>query len=142
MTLKSNDDNSLQGSIPNGVNNYSLDIGQYTGAPLNLNGNPRNGQPYFNLDAFTQADLGTLGNASRRSFHGPGALNFNISLLKNFNIAESKLLQLRIESFNTFNHTQFFGPAAIQGNLDSPLFGLAVKTADARVMQLALKFTF
>jgi len=142
VTLKSNDDNSLQGSIPNGVNNYSLDIGQYTGAPLNLNGNPRNGQPYFNLAAFTQSDLGTLGNASRRSFHGPGALNFNISLLKNFNIAEAKLLQLRIESFNTFNHTQFFGPAAIQGNIDSPLFGLAVKTADARIMQLALKFTF
>jgi len=142
VTLKSNDDNSLQGSIPNGVNNYSLDIGQYTGAPLNLNGNPRNGLPYFNLDAFAQADFGTLGNASRRSFHGPGALNFNISLLKNFNITESKLLQLRIESFNTFNHTQFFGPAAIQGNLDSPLFGLAVKTADARIVQLALKFTF
>jgi len=49
---------------------------------------------------------------------------------------------LRIESFNTFNHTQFFGPAAIQGNIDSPLFGLAVKTADARIVQLALKFTF
>ncbi len=142
VTLKSNDDNSLQGSIPNGVNNYSVDIGQYTGAPLSLNGNPRNGLPYFNPDAFTAADLGTLGNASRRSFHGPGALNFNISLLKNFTLTESKFLQLRIESFNTFNHTQFFGPAAIQGNLDSPLFGLAVKTADARVMQLALKFTF
>jgi len=142
VTLKSNDDNSLQGSIPNGVNNYSLDIGQYTGAPLMLNGNPRNALPYFNPEGFTQADLGTLGNASRRSFYGPGALNFNISLLKNFNITESKLLQLRIESFNTFNHTQFFGPAAVQGNIDSPLFGQVVKTADARVMQLALKFSF
>jgi hypothetical protein len=142
VTLKSNDDNSLQGSIPNGVNNYSLDIGQYTGAPLMLNGNPRNALPYFNPEAFTQADLGTLGNASRRSFYGPGALNFNISLLKNFNITESKLLQLRIESFNTFNHTQFFGPGAVQGNIDSPLFGQVVKTADARVMQLALKFSF
>jgi hypothetical protein len=142
VTLKSNDDNSLQGSIPNGVNNYSLDIGQYTGAPLNLNGNPRNGLPYFNPAAFQQAALGTLGNASRRSFYGPGALNFNISLLRNFNFNETKFLQLRVESFNTFNHTQFFGPAAVQGNIDSPLFGQAVKTADARVMQLALKYTF
>jgi len=142
VTLKSNDDNSLQGSIPNGVNNYSLDIGQYTGAPLNLNGNPRNGLPYFNPAAFTQAPLGTLGSASRRSFYGPGALNFNISLLRNFNFSETKFLQLRIESFNTFNHTQFFGPGAVQGNIDSPLFGQVVKTADARVMQLALKYTF
>ncbi len=63
-------------------------------------------------------------------------------MLKTFNITESKVLQLRIESFNTFNHTQFFGPGAIQGNLDSPLFGQAVKTADARIMQLALKFMF
>jgi len=142
VTLKSLDDNSLQGSIPNGVNNYSLDIGQYTGAPLQLNGNPRNGLPYFNPDAFTAADLGTLGNASRRSFYGPGELNFNISLIKSFNVTEAKALQLRIESFNTFNHTQFFGPGAIQGNLDSPLFGQAVKTEDARILQLALKFMF
>jgi hypothetical protein len=142
VTLKSNNDNSLQGSIPNGVNNYSLDIGQYTGAPLNLNGNPRNGLPYFNPDAFQQANLGTLGNASRRSFYGPGMLNFNISLLRNFNFTEAKFLQLRIENFNTFNHTQFFGPGAVQGNIDSPLFGQVVKTADARIMQLALKFTF
>lgn len=142
VTLKSNDDNSLQGSIPNGVNNYSVDIGQYTGAPLELNGNPRNGLPYFNPDAFTAAALGTLGDANRRSFHGPGALNFDMALLRNFNITESKFLQLRIETFNTFNHTQFFGPAAIQGNIDSPLFGQAVKTQDARVMQLGLKFNF
>ncbi len=142
VTLKSNNDNSLQGSIPNGVNNYSLDIGQYTGAPLNLNGNPRNGLPYFNPKAFTQSALGSLGNASRRSFYGPGMLNFNISLLRNFNLRESKALQLRIETFNTFNHTQFFGPGAIQGNIDSPLFGQAVKTADARIMQVALKYTF
>src|SRR5579863_8835039 len=72
VTLKSNDDNSLQGSIPNGVNNYSLDVGDYNGAPLNLNGNPRNGLPYFNPDAFDQAALGSPGNASRRSFYGPG----------------------------------------------------------------------
>ncbi len=142
VTLKSNDDNSLQGSIPNGVNNYSLDIGQYTGAPLHLNGDPRNALPYFNPEAFTQADLGSLGNASRRSFYGPGALNFNISLIKNFNFTESRLLQLRIETFNTFNHTQFFGPGAVQGNIDSPLFGQVVKTADPRILQVALKMTF
>jgi hypothetical protein len=43
VTLRSNGDNSLMGSIPNGVNNYSLDLPDYNGAPLELNGNPRNG---------------------------------------------------------------------------------------------------
>jgi hypothetical protein len=142
VTLKSNDDNSLQGSIPNGVNNYSLDVGDYNGLPLNLNGNPRNGLPYFNPDAFSQSALGSPGNASRRSFYGPGMLNFDVALLKNFRISDIKALQLRIETFNTFNHAQFFGPAAVQGNVDSPLFGQVVKAASPRLMQAALKFTF
>ena len=44
VTLHADGDNSLMGSIPNGVNNHSLDLPDYNGAPLNLNGNPRNGR--------------------------------------------------------------------------------------------------
>ena len=33
VTLKSRDDNSLQGSSPNGVNSDSLDVGDYNGRP-------------------------------------------------------------------------------------------------------------
>ena len=84
----------------------------YNGAPLNLNGNPRNGLPYFNTAAFSDNALGTPGNAGRRSFYGPGALNFDVALLKTMRLTESKLLQFRLETFNTFNHAQFFGPAA------------------------------
>ena len=142
VTIKSNDDNSLQGSIPNGVNNYSLDTADYNGQPLKLNGNPRNGLPYFTPDAFSDSALGTPGNASRRSFHGPGMLNFDLALLKDFKITERKLLQFRMETFNTFNHAQFFGPASVQGNIDSPLFGQVIKAAPPRLMQAALKFTF
>jgi len=142
VTLKSNGDNSLMGSIPNGVNNYSLDLPDYTGAPLNLNGNPRNGLPYFNTAAFVTNALGTPGNASRRSFYGPGMFNSDIALLRNFHFPEARTLQFRLESFNTFNHTQFFGPAAVNGNIDSPLFSQVVKATAPRLMQVALKFTF
>jgi len=142
VTIKSNDDNSLQGSIPNGVNNYSLDTADYNGAPLNLNQNPRNGLPYFDTAAFSESALGSPGSASRRSFYGPGMLNFDIALLKDFKLRESKLVQLRMETFNTFNHAQFFGPAAVNGNIDSPLFGQVVKAASPRLVQAALKFTF
>jgi hypothetical protein len=142
VTLKSNGDNSLMGSIPNGVNNYSLDLPDYTGAPLQLNGNPRNGLPYFNLASYTVDALGTPGDASRRTFYGPGMFNTDLALLRNLRISESKALQFRLETFNTFNHTQFFGPAAVNGNIDSPLFGRVVHAAPPRLMQLALKFTF
>ncbi|HEX4274948.1 MAG TPA: carboxypeptidase regulatory-like domain-containing protein [Bryobacteraceae bacterium] len=142
VTIKSFDDNSLQGSIPNGVNNYSMDTADYNGQPLQLNGDPRNALPYFNPDAFTVSALGSAGNASRRSFYGPGEFNTDLALLKNFKISEKKGAQFRLEAFNVFNHAQFFGPAAVQGNIDSPLFGTVVKAADPRFVQLALKLTF
>jgi hypothetical protein len=69
-------------------------------------------------------------------------LNFDVSLLRSFKISESKVLQLRWETFNTFNHAQFFGPSSVNGDFDSGLFGQVVKAASPRVMQLALKFTF
>jgi len=142
VTLRSDGDNSLMGSIPNGVNNHSLDLPDYNGAPLNLNGNPRNGRPYFNTSAFSDNALGTPGNASRRSFYGPGMLNFDLALLKSFQFSEARALQFRIEAFNAFNHTQFFGPAAVNGDVNSALFGQVVKAAPPRLMQAALKFTF
>jgi hypothetical protein len=107
-----------------------------------LNGNPRNGLPYFNPAAFSDNALGTPGDASRRSFYGPGMLNFDLALLRSFPLSESKALQFRMETFNTFNHVQFFGPAAVNGDVDSALFGQVVKAAPPRLMQIALKFTF
>ncbi len=87
-------------------------------AALNLNPNPRNGQPYFNTAAFTENALGTPGTAKRRFFYGPGMDNFDMALLKNVRLTESKSLQFRIEAFNVFNHAQFFGPQAVDGNIE------------------------
>jgi hypothetical protein len=142
VTLREDGDNSLMGSIPNGVNNHSLDLPDYNGLPLELNSNPRNGNPYLNVAAFSDNALGTAGNASRRSFYGPGEINFDLALLRNFKISEAKSLQFRLESFNTFNHAQFFGPAAVQGDRDSALFGQVIKAQPPRLLQVALKFTF
>jgi hypothetical protein len=52
------------------------------------------------------------------------------------------MIEFRLETFNTFNHTQFFGPVAVNGDIDSALFGQAVRTASPRLVQAALKFTF
>ena len=142
VTISSDGDNSLMGSSPNGVNNHSLDLPDYYPGQLNLNGNPRNGQTYFNTSLFSENVLGTAGSASRRVMHGPGMLNFDLALLRTFRIGESKALQFRLETFNTFNHAQFFGPVAVDGDFDSNLFGHVVRAAPPRLMQLALKFTF
>jgi len=142
VTLAEHGDNSLEGSIPNGVNNHSLDLPDYTPGDLKLNHDPRNGQEYFNTSLFSTNALGTPGSASRRSFYGPGALNFDLALLRSFKVMENKALQFRLETFNTFNHAQFFGPAAVNGDFGTDLFGRVVKAAPPRLVQVALKFTF
>ena len=142
VTLSVSGDNSLQGSNPNGVNGRYFDLPDVAAGPLNLNSHPGSGQPYFDTSLFSVNALGTPGNASRRYFYGPGSLNTDLALLKSVAIAETKSLQFRLETFNVFNHPQFFGPQAVNGNISSPLFGQIVKAAPPRLMQLAVKFAF
>src|SRR5208282_5342747 len=69
VTLVSSGDNSLLGAEPNGINNYGIDLPDYTPGALNLSGNPRkNDQLYFNTSLFSMNALGTPGTASRRFF--------------------------------------------------------------------------
>jgi hypothetical protein len=142
VTIHEDGDNSLQGSVPNGVNNHSLDLPDVVPGDLALNKNPRNGQEYFNASLFSPNALGEPGSSSRRFFHGPGAFNFDLALLKTFRFTESKSLQFRLETFNTFNHAQFFGPAAVSGGIDDNFFGRVVRAAPPRLVQLALKLAF
>jgi carboxypeptidase family protein len=142
VTLVNFGDNSLLGSEPNGINNFGVDEPDYSGAPLNINSNPRNGQSYFNTAAFTENALGTPGTARRRFFYGPGMDNYDMALLKNVRLTELKSLQFRVEAFNVFNHAQFFGPQAVDGNIDSSTFGDVVSAAPPRLLQLGAKFFF
>lgn len=142
VTLYNYGDNSLLGAAPNGVNNYGVDEPQYTPGPLELNHNPRNGNPYFNTTLFSLQPLGTPGNAKRRFFFGPGVNNYDMALLKNLPVTESKILEFRLEAFNVFNHAQFYGPASVNGNINSSTFGQVVSAAAPRLMQAAIKFNF
>jgi len=151
VTMHSDGDNSLMGSNPNGVNNYSLDLPDYNGGPLYL-GNQKAisahcpflqpGIYYFDPCSFGLNAMGTPGNAGRRSFIGPGEINFDLALLKTFTISESKTLQFRLEAFNAFNHANFLGPASVNGDISSSLFGQVVSAAPPREVQGAVKFFF
>jgi len=143
VTLFDNSDNSLLGTLGNGANNYLLDTPQYLPGHLKINTNGRNGRPAFNTALFPEENLGQLGNAKRRVFYGPGINNFDMALQKGLRFAESKSLDFRLESFNTFNHAQFYGPAAVDGQVeDTQNFGKIVSAAAPRLVQLAAKFSF
>lgn len=142
VTLINYGDNSLLGAEPNGINNYGIDEPEYAGGPLKLNHNLRNGQPYFDTSQFSENAMGTPGTAKRRFFHAPGMDNYDMALLKNVRLTESKSLQFRLEAFNVFNHAQFFGPQAIDGNISSSTFGQVVSAGPPRLVQLGAKFLF
>ena len=86
--------------------------------------------------------LGQLGDAGRRIFHGPGIDNFDMQVSKNIAITESKSFDLRIEAFNVFNHAQFYGPTAVDGEVNDPNFGHVVSAAAPRLVQAAVKVYF
>ena len=142
VTLVNYGDNSLLGAEPNGINNYGIDEADYSGAALHLNHQPRNGQPYFDISQFSENALGTPGTAKRRFFAGPGLENYDLALLKNVRLSESKSLQLRFEAFNTLNHSQFFGPQSVDGNIGSLTFGNVISANPPRLVQLGTKFLF
>ena len=143
VTLVNYGDNSLLGAEPNGINNYGVDEPDV--APRlsqSESQSTKRAQPYFNAGLFSENALGTPGNASRRYFHGPGMENFDMALLKNLHLTESTFLQFRLEAFNVFNHAQFFGPQAVDGNISSATFGQVVSATAPRLVQLGAKFIF
>ena len=142
ITLYNPTDTSLLGTFGNGVNNNLVDTPNYTaGCDLQINRDPKNG-PAFNTDCFNLPPLGQLGNASRRFFYGPGIQNFDLTVIKRVKFDEKRDLELRFEVFNLFNHPQFYGPGAVDGNIVSPTFGNIVAAAAPRFIQLAAKFNF
>ena len=142
VTLYDNSDNSLLGTLGNGVNNYLLDTPQFIPGPLQINTNGRNRRPAFNTALFPEENMGQLGNAKRRGFYGPGINNFDLALQKILPLTEAKTFEFRLEAFNAFNHAQFYGPASVDGQTEDPHFGQIVSATAPRLVQLAAKFTF
>jgi hypothetical protein len=94
---------------------------------------------YFNPNSFALEPFGTIGNAGRGAMHGPGINNWDFSLMKDTKLTEATRLQLRLEFYNIFNHTQFLNPV---NNINSSNFGRVTSARDPRLIQLAAKFYF
>jgi len=113
------------------ASNACPDRANAAGQPIAL-GNPRtytiNGVSnyWFNRKAFSIPAAGTgIGNASRNPLYGQGINNSDIALQKDIHVTESKYFRVRLETFNTFNHTQFAppNPSLGQNDINSSSFG-------------------
>ena len=83
-----------------------------------------------------------FGSAGKDAVRLPGLQNWNLSLFKTVPLSPKEGgpgLELRFESFNTFNHTQF---NAIDANTGDANFGQVTSTYDPRTLQLGAKIHF
>jgi len=103
---------------------------------------PKTVAAWFNPSAFTApTTLGAWGTLGYNALRGPGRDNWNLSLFKNFVLSESRgsKFELRLETFNTFNHTQFNG---VSTGVGSGNFGQVTSAFPARILQLGGKISF
>jgi Carboxypeptidase regulatory-like domain/TonB dependent receptor len=80
------------------------------------------------------------GNLGRNSISGPSWWNYDMSLIKDTQVAEFLKVQFRAEFFNIFNHTTFALPG---GTLGTPTFGISTATESTeRQIQFGARFIF
>jgi hypothetical protein len=149
---------TLASGLPLPINLSTTDNADITGGGdpvrVNLVGPPTRGHGdrsfdrWFNTQAFGRPAQGTFGNAAKDLFRGPGLNNWDLTLMKKFNLgSEQRYLQFRSEFYNAFNHTQFqsvdntarFDETGKQVN---DRFGQVVSTRLPRVIQLGRRLRF
>jgi hypothetical protein len=75
------------------------------------------------------------------ALRGPGRDNWNLSLFKSFIFSEARgsRFEFRVETFNTWNHTEF---NAVNGTFGGGQFGQVTSAFDPRIFQLGAKLYF
>lgn len=89
---------------------------------------------------FTHPGAGEVGRLSLTPVDGPGYWNVDTALIKRIRFRERLGVELRLEAFNVFNHTNFSVPNSL--SIDDTDFGKINSTFDPRILQLSWKFTF
>jgi hypothetical protein len=147
LTLFAGTDQSLTGIGKDSVNVVSQNLRQ-SGACANQ-------APCVNWlvpSSFAEPALGTFGTLGKGALRGPGLLNTDTGIYKNFAIKERLTIQFRAEFFNIFNRANFYSPSNLSstgyttGSLGDSLsgagFGDILAARDPRIGQLALKVAF
>jgi hypothetical protein len=116
------------------------------------------GRPWFNVNCFAPAPVGTFGDAGRDTIIGPNLWDMDFALQKNWKVKENFRIQFKAEAFNVLNHPSFqapiataFNPALSPAVLTNPLAGtvpnasagvITATNSSPRQVQLALKVVF
>ena len=125
------------------ANSQKLNLGEASRPDRIASGTVPNPGPdgWYDISAFPLVPTGSFrwGNAGRNILDGPGQINLNLALMRNFQVRERAKLQFRWEAFNATNHT----------NLRLPVVTVNVSNAAtitganaSRSMQFGLRYQF
>ena len=107
-----------------------------SGATLSL---PKTVAEWFDPNIFQAPAFGFFGNSGRDLIRGPAIEEWDFALFKTFHPTEKVGLQLRGESFNIFNHTNFDG---ISTTIGSGNQGAVTSSRIPRLLQVSAKIEF
>jgi len=108
-------------------------------------GNPNNGpktvKQWFNTSAYSLAPAFQFGNARRNTVVGPGYVDVDAAIQRNFTLTHRISMPIRFEVFNLANKPNFFNPfgTSAQYAPGSTTFGTLTESNDPREMQLSAK---
>jgi hypothetical protein len=104
------------------------------------------GNQFFDRTAFAPVTTARFGTAGFNLLRGPGLVNLDFGVFRNFNITERYRLQFRMESFNFTNTPHFANP---NGDANSSSFSYVTGVAnigregfDERIFRFALRLSF
>lgn len=127
---------------------------------VSIEGNRDGNRGFINPAAFGLPARLVYGNAPRNAGRGPGLVQFDLSLSKNFAITEKHKIELRVDGFNIFNRPQYGQPDGFLGTVTynaagipslaaNPFFGQSrfplsvdVGTGTNRSWQFSLRYNF
>jgi hypothetical protein len=121
--------------LPSGNLNQGIRADQVSGVSTS---GPKTVNKFFNTAAFTQA-VGHFGSSAPGAVLGPGFQRWDTSLFKNIKFGERAALQLRLETFNTFNHGS---PNLVVTDVNASSFGQVSGYHIPRELQIGAKVTF
>ena len=139
---------TLQSGMPFAITqatNFNAFAGFGTQRPMisgkaNLPAEERTPARFINTNAFSVTSQFKQGNASRNPARGPAYRDLDLGLVKNTQLGDRVILELRGEVFNVTNTPAFAQPNATVGATN---FGsITATTADPRVAQVAGKLRF
>jgi len=109
------------------------------GQTQDLPGSQQTTKKWFNTGAFLAPPIDTFGNVGRNTVSGPGLVDLDFVLQRNFTVTERARLQFRFEVFDALNHPNF---NIVDRIFNDPAFGSVQSQFDPRELQFGLKVIF